>query len=172
VRNACNGSREARSMLYHQFSKAMYNICIRMTGNTEDAEDVLQDAFIQAFKTLDQLKSYAQFGGWLKKIVVNKCIAFCNKRIKHTDWNEEDTGTIADENAEWWKTVDMQIVHNAIKALPEGCRQVFNLYVFEDMGHKQIAALLDISESTSKSQYHRARNILKQNISQYLEKNG
>src|SRR5687767_13772668 len=120
-------------MLYHQFSKAMYNICIRMTGNAADAEDVLQDAFIQAFKNLDQLKSYTQFGGWLKRIVVNKCIAFSNKRIKYTDWNEEDVGTITDDNPEWWKTIDMQIVHNEIKALPEGCRQVFNLYVFEDM---------------------------------------
>jgi RNA polymerase sigma factor (sigma-70 family) len=143
-----------------------------MTGNTADAEDLLQDAFIQAFKNLHQLKSYANFGGWLKQIVVNKCIAFCSKKIQWSDWEDDLADTIIDGEPEWWKMVDMQVIHNEIKALPEGCRQVFNLFVFEDLGHKHIAAALGISESTSKSQYHRARNILKQNIAQYLEKHG
>ena len=150
----------------------MFNICMRMTGNRNDAEDLLQDAFIIAFKSLHQLKDAVQFGGWLKRIVVNECIRFSKKNVRWNDWEEEKGQHIADEETEWWKTVNFEIIHREIRGLPEGCRQVFNLYVLEDYSHKAIADNLGITESTSKSQYHRARQLLKERITKQLQIHG
>lgn len=168
VRKACKGEAEAQAWLYQQYSRSMFNICTRMTGNRNDAEDILQDAFIIAFQKLGQLKDPMQFGGWLKRIVVNECIRKTKNQIRWTDWEEDRTNGMTDEAPEWWKTVDFEWIHTAIRELPDGCRQVFTLFVVEDMSHKEIAALMEISESTSKSQYHRARNLLKQRITRQL----
>ncbi len=172
VRKACKGDTDAQAWLYQQYSKAMFNICMRMTGNRNDAEDLLQDAFILAFRNLHQLQDPLQFGGWLKRIVVNECIRFGKKNVRWNDWEEEKNNQLADEATEWWKTVSFDIIHNEIKGLPDGCRQVFNLYVVEDYSHKDIAEQLGISESTSKSQYHRARQLLKERINRQLQIHG
>lgn len=172
VRKASKGDASAQAWLYDQYSKNMFNICIRMTGNRSDAEDVLQDAFILAFQRLSQLKDAAQFGGWLKRIVINECIRFCKKSPYWQEWDDDHNTLQVVEETEWWKTVDFNIIHQEIKGLPEGCRQVFNLYVLEDYGHKDIATHLGISESTSKSQYHRARQLLKERITRQLQLHG
>lgn len=172
VRKACQGDADAQAWLYNQYSKTMFNICTRMTGNRNDAEDVLQDAFILAFRNLHQLKEPVQFGGWLKRIVVNECIRFGKKSVYWNEWEDEKNNSVADEEAEWWKTVDFAIIHREIKSLPDGCRQVFNLFVVEDYSHRDIAEELGISESTSKSQYHRARQLLKERITRQLQLHG
>lgn len=172
VKKACTGDAASQAWLYRQYSKAMYNICIRMTGNQSDAEDLLQEAFILAFKNLKQLKEPAQFGGWLKRIVVNECIRFSKKNSYWSEWDEKWDQTMSNEEPEWWKTMDLSMVHKEIKNLPDGCRQVFNLYVLEDYSHKEIAAELGISESTSKSQYHRARQLLKERITRQIQLHG
>ena len=164
VLKAGKGDRNAQADLYRQYSKAMFNICIRMTGNRSDAEDLLQDAFINAFESIGQLKEPAAFGGWLRRIVVNKCIRFSKNSVQ---WKqlEEDHNELAEETPEqWWMTIKSELIHEEIKNLPNGCRQVFVLYVLEDFGHKDIAENLGISESTSKSQYQRARLLLKERI--------
>jgi RNA polymerase sigma-70 factor (ECF subfamily) len=172
VKKACNGDAKAQAWLYEQYSKAMYNICTRMTGNQSDAEDLLQDCFVIAFSNLHQLKVAEQFGGWLKRIVVNECIRFCKKNIRWEEWDADQQGNLVNEEMEWWKTIDFKIIHATIKQLPDGCRQVFNLYVFEDYSHKQIAESMGISESTSKSQYQRARALLKQRIYKQVQIHG
>ncbi len=106
-----------------------------MTGNRNDAEDILQDAFILAFRNLAQLKDPLQFGGWLKRIVVNECIRFGKKNIYWSEWEDERTDTMADEGMEWWKTVSFEIIYNEISNLPDGCWQGFILFVLEDFSH-------------------------------------
>jgi RNA polymerase sigma factor (sigma-70 family) len=172
VRKASSGDAHSQSLLYQQYSKAMFSICIRMAGNRSDAEDILQEAFITAFAKLFQLKDTLQFGGWLKRIVVNECIRFTKKQFPFTDWNEELYQEITDDEPEWWTTVSLQVIHLQIKALPDGCRQIFNLYVLESFTHKEIAQTLNISESTSKSQYQRARQLLKDRITKQLQLHG
>jgi RNA polymerase sigma-70 factor (ECF subfamily) len=171
VKKACNGDAASQAWLYRQYSKSMFNICTRMTGNRNDAEDVLQDAFIIAFRNLAQLKDAMQFGGWLKRIVVNECIRYGKKNFLWNEW-EDERNNYADDETEWWKTVNFEIIHREIKGLPDGCRQVFNLFVVEDYSHRDIAEQLGISESTSKSQYHRARQLLKERITKQLELHG
>lgn len=172
IQRAAHGDADAQAWLYRHYSKAMFNICVRMTGNTAHAEDVLHDAFILAFKNLDSLRQAAAFGGWLKQIVVNACINHCKKIIKWSDWDEAIHEAIADEPTEWWTTISLTMVHNEIKNLPNGCRQVFVLYAMEDNSHREIAAQLGITESTSKSQYHRAKKLLRERISTQIVTHG
>ncbi len=172
VRKACKGDAAARAWLYEQYSKAMFNICMRMASDRSDAEDLLQDAFIIAFNKLHQLKEAEQFGGWLKRIVINECIRYTKKKVQWQNLEETNLNGLTEESTEWWKTVDLPMIHREIKALPEGCRQVFNLFVAEDYSHREIAAELGISESTSKSQYHRARQLLKERITKMIVVNG
>lgn len=143
-----------------------------MTGNRTDAEDILQESFIIAFRSLHQLKEEVQFGGWLKRIVVNECIRHSKKSFYWSEWEDERNNQLVADETEWWKTVDFSIIHREIKGLPDGCRQVFNLYVVEDFSHRDIAEKLGISESTSKSQYHRARQLLKERITKQLQIHG
>ena len=143
-----------------------------MTGNRSDAEDILQDVFIIAFRNLHQLKEAVHFGGWLKRIVVNECIRYTKKNFYWAEWEDERYNQIVVEEPEWWKTVSFDIIHREIKGLPDGCRQIFNLFVVEDYSHKAIAEELGISESTSKSQYHRARHLLKERITRQLQIHG
>ncbi|MBC7650218.1 MAG: sigma-70 family RNA polymerase sigma factor [Deinococcales bacterium] len=150
----------------------MFNICFRMTGNRSDAEDVLQDAFIGAFKNLHQLKEDVQFGGWLRRIVINECIRYSKKSFYWNEWEEVHHEHRTEDGEEWWHQIDMAMVHHQIKTLPDGCRQVFNLYVVEDFSHRQIAENLGISEGTSKSQYFRAKQLLKERITKHIQING
>ena len=164
VHQAQRGNAAAIEALYRQYGKAMYNICTRMMGDKNGAEDVLQDSFIVAFKNLQQLKDASQFGGWLKRIVINECIRQGKKKTGWTEWDDDQYDTPDTDEASWWDTVGMAEIHAHIKALPNGCRQVFIMYAIENYSHKDIAASVGISESTSKSQYHRAKHLLKERL--------
>jgi RNA polymerase sigma factor (sigma-70 family) len=169
VIKAGQGDEDAQAWLYQQYSKAMFNICIRMTGNRSNAEDILQDVFILVFGKLHQLKQPENFEGWLRRIVVNECIRYCRRSFSWKSWDDHPM-EIAEDDTEWWTTISMAQIHEEIKNLPEGCRQVFVLYVLEDRSHKEIADDLGISEGTSKSQYHRARQLLKERIMRQMNK--
>lgn len=165
VAKAKLGHHNALEWLYNSYSKAMFNICFRMVGKRDDAEDVLQDVFVIAFKNLHQLKDEMQFGGWLKRITINECIRFSKKQFYWDGWEDERFEYLKDdETMDWWSDINLQIIHDAIKRLPNGCRQIFNLFAIENFSHKEIASSLNISESTSKSQYHRARQLLKEQL--------
>ena len=141
----------------------MYNICLRMTSNKQDAEDVLQDAFFQAYVNIKKLKSIDSFGAWLKKIVINQCLKFLKSRILFMDIDsvtQEDENISDDDINEY----SMQQINQEIQELPDGCRIIFNLFLLENYSHKEIAAMLNISESTSKSQYQRARKLLQKRL--------
>lgn len=138
-----------------------------MTGNKQDAEDILQEAFCLAFVNIEKLKKMESFGAWLKRIVVNKCVQFLRKQIYFVDIDSanQDAG---EECCDWMNEISMSDINREIQQLPDGCRIVFNLFLLENYSHKEIATMLDISESTSKSQYHRARSILKKKLSKKL----
>ena len=154
--------------LFKSYARGMYNICLRMTGNKQDAEDILQEAFYQAFVNIDKLKKMESFGAWLKKIVVNKCIWFLRKQIHFVDI-ESTKQKQEPEDEDWMNELSMNDINKEIHKLPDGCRVVFNLFLLENYSHKQIAEMLDISESTSKSQYHRAKGILKIQLKKKLQ---
>lgn len=175
VKKARIGDRSAGALIYQQFSKAMFNLCIGMTGNSEDAEDaedVLQEPFVIAFNNLNQLKDDNLFANWAKKIVVSECCKLNKKRFSYAEFTSSEEEEKQEEDSIWLDAVCSKRMDEAIKALPEGYRQIFNLFAVEDYSHKQVAEHLDISESTSKSQYQRARQLLKEHLLKHLSLHG
>ncbi len=154
-------------ILFKSYFRGMYNICLRMLNNKQDAEDVLHDAFYSAFINYHKLKDKDSFGAWLKRIVVNHCVSFVRKKIHFLDIEKFDA-SLDNEVDEWMQELSMSDINNEIMKLPDGCRVVFNMYLLEDYSHRQIAEMLDISESTSKSQYHRAKKILRTKLQRQL----
>ncbi|RYG54223.1 MAG: sigma-70 family RNA polymerase sigma factor [Chitinophagaceae bacterium] len=164
VKKARQGDEDAKAWLYRQYSETMFNICMRMAGNKVNAEDLLQDAFIKAFTNLSQLKQPEIFGGWLRRITVIECLRHGKRTINWKQLDDERQSVTEDDPGPWWADISMALVNEAIRELPNGCRQVFVLYALEDYRHQDIAKELGISESTSKSQYQRARQLLKDQL--------
>ncbi len=155
------GDNRAQYELYKLYSKAMFNVSMRITNDYTEAEDVLQEAFINAFKHLHTYKADASFGSWLKKIVVNASINAIRKR--RSELVPIDERTIADVPEEQYEDdTDWQVekVRKAIQKLPDGYRVVLSLYLLEGYDHAEIGEVMGISESTSKSQYSRAKKKL------------
>lgn len=157
VAESIKGSNKARYQLYQLYSKAMFNVCYRMMNNREDAEDMLQEAFIQAFQKLDTFRNESGFGSWLKTITIRTCINALNKRkLDLTYFDEMHRFDAAeDEPAEALYTTEN--ILEAMNQLPEGGRIVFSLYLLEGYDHSEISQILNITESTSKTQYMRAK---------------
>jgi len=158
------GDREAHYRLYKLYSKAMFNVGYRITRSEEDAEDVLQEAFISAFRNLDNYRGDATFGSWLKRIVVNKAINALNKRKHEAIPDEDEQWDVAEEEApaEYREELTVDRVKQGIEKLPDGYRAVLSLYLLEGYDHQEIGEILGISESTSKSQLNRAKHKLKE----------
>jgi len=154
------GDERQKYQLYKLYAKAMFNVCYRMTNNREEAEDILQEAFTQAFLKLESYRYESVFGAWLKRIVINTCINAKNKRKVELsffdDLNRFDLVEEHDNNEEM-TNLTIQGILKAMEKLPDGGRMIFSLYLFEGYDHNEIAQILRITESTSKSQFMRAK---------------
>jgi RNA polymerase sigma-70 factor (ECF subfamily) len=129
-----------------------------MMNNREEAEDMLQDAFTQAFTKLDSFRYESSFGAWIKRIVVNTCINAHNKRkVELTYCEEIYHHELPEENDKNEVQFSVANVTKAMEELPKGGRMVFSLYLLEGYDHKEIAQIMSITESTSKSQFMRAK---------------
>ena len=159
---ACKrNDRQAQKRLYDDYADAMYNICYRMLQNHDDAQDVLQTAFVQVFKNLDKFKYISTPGSWIKRIVINCCISHCRKQKVIFEELNADTNYVDEEFSEYNDELVIKI-KEAFKELPLGYRTVLSLYLFEGYDHGEISEILGISRSTSKTQYHRAKKKLKE----------
>lgn len=168
VQACAAGDRKAQFELYRLYSKAMYNICLRMLNDQEDAEDLLQQSFIDVFLKLDSFRFESSIGAWIKRIVVNNCINFLKKRrLTIQSLDDERMGGISENPDDdlHESHLSVQEVKKAIAKLPDGYRVVFTLYLFEGYDHKEIADILNITEATSKSQYSRAKKKLRELLS-------
>ena len=157
------GDQDAHFRLYKLYSKAMYNVGLRITRSEAEAEDVLQEAFINAFRNIDSYRGDATFGAWLKRIVVNKAINAVNRK-KHDPIPDDGRWDVAEEEptAEYGDELTVDRVKRSIGELPDGYRTVISLYLLEGYDHQEIAEIMGISESTSKSQLNRAKNKLRE----------
>lgn len=166
---ACKrGDRKAQFELYRLYSKAMYNISLRMLGTVENAEDVLQNSFIDVFSKLDTFRFESSIGAWIKRIVINNCINYLKKRrLEFSELTENTAFVPADGDASDLSGVslsdmsnshlDVAKIQKAIQLLPDGYRVVFTLYAMEGYDHEEIGSILGVTEATSKSQYSRAK---------------
>ena len=158
----------AQKELFTRHAGAMMLICLRYLSRTTDAQEAMMDGFLNAFRGISGFtwNGGGSFAAWLRTIMVNQCLMHLRKRridfLTQSNHHEEYAATYEDAH----EALNMKDLLKMIHALPDGCRTVFNLYVFEDMTHKEIGEALNISESTSKTQLHRARALLKEKIIQ------
>ena len=167
--NECRqGSRQAQFEIYKLYAKAMFNIAFRILNHHGEAEDVLQESFLDAFMRVKEFRAETTFGLWLKQIVINKSITCLRKRkMDLVPVDEIDIAEpVEDDHQDLHLQVDL--VKKAIALLPDGYRLVLTLYLFEGYDHEEIAHILNISENTSRTQYMRA----KQRLHRLLEKKG
>ncbi len=154
----------AQKRLYELYAAAMYNICLRMLNNTHDAEDILQNSFIDVFSKLHYFRFDSSIGAWIKRIVVNNCINYLKKRkLNLFDTDEQIEGEQISSYVEQDQeaVLNVEKIKSAMTQLPDGYRIVFSLYLLEGYDHKEIASILNVSESTSKSQFNRAKKKLR-----------
>jgi RNA polymerase sigma-70 factor (ECF subfamily) len=166
IEKSKNGDRKSQFELYKLYAKAMFNILVRMLNNREEAEDLLQEAFTEAFKNLNSFRYESTFGAWLKRIVVNKCINELKRRktelVLVEDVIEVFDGFEEDEKTEEDIKYEVEKIRKAVEKLPDGYRVIFSLYLLEGYDHSEISEILGISESTSKSQFLRAKAKVKE----------
>ncbi|MBL6963226.1 MAG: sigma-70 family RNA polymerase sigma factor [Bacteroidetes bacterium] len=167
VEKAKRGNRLAEYQLYQKYARAMFNVSYRMLNNFEEAEDVLQDAFIDVFRRLNTFRYESTIGSWIKKVVVNRCINVLKKRKIDMFLSDDlvkyeamDETALNQDHIRY----DVGQLREMIKKLPEGYRLIFSLYSLEGYDHEEISQILNISVSTSKTQYMRAKNKIIESI--------
>ena len=164
------GEQKAQFQLYKLYYKAMFNASYRILNNRMAAEDVMQESFFKAFDKINTYSGKVSFGAWLKKIVINQSLDELKKN-KIDDRFIEDEGVKLkelndkeDENDETEQKFNIDDIKEKINDLPDGYRVVLSLYLLEGYDHDEISEILNISSSTSRSQYTRAKNKLKKQL--------
>jgi RNA polymerase sigma factor (sigma-70 family) len=162
VRRCLRRDDRAQMRLYRKYVQAMYNTVVRMVANKMDAEDIIQEVFVKVFQKLSEFRGESTLGAWIKRITVNTTLNFIRQRkeIKFMENEEWDRSDLLQEEKKIDPEFSMKQVHHAIKKLPDGCRVVLNLYLLEGYQHQEIASILKITESTSKTQYRRGKQLL------------
>lgn len=160
---ACKkGDRKAQFELYRLYNAAMYNTTLRIVRDPDDAEDVMQEAFLKAFSKMSTYRGEVSFGAWLKRIVVNKSLDFL--RLRRERLSLDDVGEVEEIPEEDPVIVELaytaDYIRKAINALPEGYRVVLSLILVEGYDHEEVSEILQISNATSRTQYHRAKKKL------------
>ena len=166
LENCIAGNRKSQKELYEFYAPKMFSVCLRYSKNQMDAEDILQDGFVKLFNNLHRFRGEGSFDGWVRRIFVNTAIEHIRRKNLNTTGGEGLENTIADKRRNALDNLYEKDIIKTANTLSDGYRTVFNLYAVEGFSHKEIAAQLGITESTSKSQFSRAKAILR-NILQH-----
>lgn len=167
VTECLKGKTTAQKQFYEQFAPAMLAVCYRYTKSVADAEDVLQEGFVKAFRNLHQYKGEGNLGGWLRRIMVTTAINYLKKASRYQSellFTDEHLHAVSAYHPE--VTLDAKELADLIRQLPAGYQAIFNLHAVEGYSHVEIGQILGIKEGTSRSQYARARALLIQWIEQ------
>ncbi len=170
IQGCINGDRQSQGRLYEQFSSKMFAVCLRYSKNQEEAEEIMQEGFVQVFKSLRNYKYAGSFEGWIRKIMVYCAIQQYRSRSKLgliVDIETIQTVQICRDDI--LATIQKKELLQMVQALPPAYRVVFNLHVFEGMKHREIALELGISEGTSKSNLFDAKQILQKAVTNSLK---
>ena len=158
--------RVAQRKLYEQFSGKLFGVAMRYMKDREEAQDVLQDAFVKIFRKIDTFRFDCPLEAWMRKIVVNTALKVLQKNAQMKWVDIDGQYDLEDQNQQnlGLENMKMDTLLGMVNELPEGSRMVFNLYAIEGYKHHEIAEMLGINEGTSKSQYSRAKNLLSEKI--------
>ncbi len=160
VANCQKFDKKAQRLLYDEYAPLMLGICTRYAKDRQEAEDILQDGFLKIFSKIDQYNGVGSFEGWMKRIMVNTSITNYRKNLKRYYQEEIEDYKEYQHTSENNSDFTKDELLNAIRTLPKGYQMVFNLFAIEGYKHKEIAEMLNIEETTSKSQFSRARKLL------------
>ena len=155
-----SGDNSGYSLLYHRYSKTVFNSIYRIVNDREDAEDILQEVFLKAFSEIKSLKNVECFGGWIKRIAINQSLNYLRKnKIYFTEIEDDKILDIEDDELEAKLTMESRVkeLQNIIAGFPLQTRTIVNLYLFEEMPQEEIAKILNIPHGTVRSYYHRAK---------------
>lgn len=159
------GSLTHQRNLYHCFAPQMMGVCMRYASSEAEAEDMLQEGFIQVFRKIDTFSGTGELGAWVRRIMVNAALMHYRKHKKHLmNLELAEVGYSLESDENLWQQMGARDLMLMVQQLPAGCRMVFNLYAVEGYNHREIAEKLGMTTGTSKSQYSRARSLLRQMI--------
>ena len=167
IKGLKKNKRKYQEMVYQKYASTMYAICLTYADSREEAKDILQEGFLKVFTKINTFQNTGSFGGWIRKIITNTALdAYRKNARKRKDLVLNDEIYSDDERVDnhILEEINSKSLIQKISSLPQGARVVFNLYAVEGYSHKEIAEKLDISVGTSKSQFNRARSLLKQKI--------
>ncbi len=170
INECASGNARAQEKLYRMFAPKMFGVCLRYAKDRSEAEDNLHDGFIKVFSNIKSFRHEGSFEGWMRKIMVN--VSLGRLREKQVLYTVEDIGEYdtAQDTSNILEQLEANELLKLIEELPPGYRAVFNLYVIEDMSHKEISETLGLSVGTSKSNLARARDILKRKVNELYGK--
>ena len=176
IKRCQQGDRTAQEAVYNLLAGKMFAVCMRYCANYEDAKDLLHDGFITVFTKIGQFQNAGSFEGWVRRIFVNQAIEWCRRssKIDMVDYGDDkDNLFVEPENEDYDDMRLYQLSESDLLAmvekLPKQYKAVFNLYVIEDLSHKEIAKRLGISESASRSNLLRARAIMQKQVKDKVE---
>ncbi len=164
IRACKKNDKKAQKMLYNRFAPIMLGICMRYALSRPEAEDIMQEGFLKIFLKIKQYQGTGSFEGWMRKIIINTAISNYRKNLKH--YYQDDLDNVSDINSytvsygEFTKDELLKV----IRELSSGYRIIFNMFAIEGYKHKEIAKMLNIDVATSKSQYSRAKKIIRKNL--------
>lgn len=167
IQRAKEGEEEAFKLLYDQHQRGLFLVCLRYGKNREDAEDYLQEAFIRIYRKLNLYdSSKGKFQDWAKRVTINVCLKALRKKSLYSTSIDDAQGIADTQQPDALSKLSLQELVLTVQNLPPGYRSVFNLYVIDGYAHAEIAKMLAISESTSKTQLMKARRLIQKKISE------
>jgi RNA polymerase sigma factor (sigma-70 family) len=161
IDGCAKGDRASQKALYDRYCRKMMVYCLRYAKSTPEAEDILQEGFVKVFKNIGQFRAEAKLDTWMTRIMINTALNHQRQKLymlPMLDVNEVHLPESEDISMARFNLSELIVI---VQSLPDGCRVIFNLFAIEGYGHKEIAEMLKISEGTSKSQYNRAKVLLK-----------
>jgi RNA polymerase sigma-70 factor (ECF subfamily) len=172
ISGCIQGDNRIRHYLYEQYAQQMLGICYRYTGNREVSEDLLHDGFIRVFESICvfQYRGSGSLKAWISKIFTNVSLEYLRANARKTIVPLEEWKEIEPIQDEEFESIPADVLMRFIAELPTGYRTVLNLYIFEEMPHKEIAKMLHINEASSRSQFARAKTLLAQKVKNYINR--
>ena len=168
------GNREMQKLLYERFAATMKGVCLRYSKTSFEAEDIMHDAFLKVYKNIEKFKGDCPLEGWVRRIMVNTALSHLRSRLHKIDATETDEGIEIAEPETAISTFAAEELMEMVRRLPPKYQAVFNLFAIEGYSYKEISETLNVSEVTCRSQYMRARTMLREMVEKsnkiYLEK--
>ncbi|HML86743.1 MAG TPA: sigma-70 family RNA polymerase sigma factor, partial [Bacteroidales bacterium] len=154
--------------LYDKFASKMLGVCLRYSHDQEEAEDMLQEGFVKVFSHINDYRGDGSFEGWIRRVMINSAINYFVKNKRHYFQDDvDDLGEVIEDNRVHYDQLHVKDLLRVIQALPDGYRTVFNLYEIEGYQHEEIAEMLGISVSTSKTQLLHSKRLLQKRLADY-----